>query len=228
VKPLLTALAIAVFLLHAAVFVLFLVDDHRLGGDALNGGAADGRYWVSDHGRRTEVSAEDWRWNRLLEIVVFAGAPVAMAGTAFLVVTQVLPRFVYPRGADDLATGVRRVQGSGPAIASVRTGGRIGWCNFGGPLLGISVHPGGFVVKPMWMEAFAIGREQVVSVERKRILFAERIEIVHESPDVRTPIRLEGSKDGAFVAALEALNPRAGRPSGRGPGRPPSGRSGRP
>jgi len=205
VKPLLTALAVALFLVHAAVFVLCIVDSRRLGGMALNGGATDGKYWVSDHGRRTEVSAEDYRWNRLLEISVFAGAPLGMAGIAYLLFAQFLPRIIHPRGTDGLAATVRRVRESGAAVAEARTGGSFAWCNFGKPMLRVTVHPGGVVVKPMWMEPFAVEREQIRSVERKRFFLVERIEIVHGSPDVRSPIRLEPSKDAPFVAALEGL-----------------------
>lgn len=36
-------------------FLLFAVASFRLGGDALNGGIEGGRYYLDNHGRRTEV-----------------------------------------------------------------------------------------------------------------------------------------------------------------------------
>jgi hypothetical protein len=205
VKALLTALALAVALVHMAVFGLFFMDVRRLGGTAFNGGEVDGKCWVVDHGRRSEVSAEDYRRNRALGIAVFAGTPVAMAALGFLLFTRVVPWFLYPLGTEELARAVKRVRESGAAVAEASTGGRIGWCNFSRPMLRLSVHPGGVVVKPLWMEPFAVERDQVTAVGRKRFLFVERIEFEHTSPDVRSPIRFEGEKDAPFVAALEGL-----------------------
>ena len=227
-KPLLTALATVALLAHAAIFVLFLADVHRNGGAALHGGESGGRYWVAEHGRRTEVSAEDYARSRWLGIGVLGGALPAMAGGGYLLFAWMLPWAVYLRGEDDLGAAVKRVRGSGAPAAEGRTGGSLGRANFGGPMLRVSVHPGGLVVKPLWMAPFAVERESVTAAGRKRSWLVRRIEIEHRSPDVRSPIRFEVPRDPALAAALEGLNPPAGRPSGRAPGPRTSARSGRP
>lgn len=45
-----------VFIVAVVNFVAFLIGVAALGGDAVNGAMEGGRYYVSDHGKRTEVS----------------------------------------------------------------------------------------------------------------------------------------------------------------------------
>lgn len=208
-RGILTAFAVLFLLGEFALFGMFLLDSRRLGGDALNGSQEGARTWVSDHGRRTEVTAEEFRRNRRLGIAAFSLLPLGLAGTGYLLVTRLFPRGIYLRGANEAGDGADRVRRSGAPLAEARAGGRLGWVDFGGPFLRLSVHPGGLVVKPIWMPAFGIRREDIRAVRRVRSPFGDRIEIEHASPDVRSPLRFTGKTGDAFVADLEGLAARA-------------------
>ena len=77
--PLLIAVAATAFL-NFASFVIIAV---HLGGDALNGKVENGRYFLSNHGRLTEVSADVFsysRWHAESVFVTHALGMCAMAG----------------------------------------------------------------------------------------------------------------------------------------------------
>jgi hypothetical protein len=55
--------------------------DVRNGGNALNGSIDNGRYFFSEHGVQTEVSAETWRFSRVhtqVTILLFAVGAVSL------------------------------------------------------------------------------------------------------------------------------------------------------
>ncbi len=56
-------LANAVFFLAIVNFLSFVAGAILLGGDAVNGHAANGHYFLNSHGRLTEVSAEVFRYS---------------------------------------------------------------------------------------------------------------------------------------------------------------------
>jgi len=206
-RPLLTGLAALSLLASATIFVLFLGHSRRLGGSAMNGGAEHGRYLVGDHGRTTEVTEEEFRTNRLLGIALFSVWPLGMAGGFFLLFTVIVPRMIFLRGEEDRAAAVKRVQRSGEAVATAKVGGRLGWANFGGPLIRVSVHPGGIHLKPLWMPAFAVEKEHIRSVGERKHFLQRRLEIRHDSRDVRSPLLLDARSGTPLAEALEGLGP---------------------
>jgi hypothetical protein len=205
VRPLLSALAAVVVLASMAIFVLFMEDTIRIGGSAVNGREEDGRFLVVDHGKATEVTAEVYRRNRLLGILMFSLWPLGMAGGGWLLFTEVFPRMVFLRGPGERAAAVKRVLRSGDAVAEGRIGGRLGSLNFGGPMIRVSVHPGGIHLKPFGIPAFAVERDRIRTVERRRILLQRRVEILHDSRDVRSPLLLDAREGTPLLAALEGL-----------------------
>ena len=60
------------FLLAFANFAVFIALDIYLGGDALNGHARDGHYFLGSHGRYTEVTRAVWTYSRWHAISVIA------------------------------------------------------------------------------------------------------------------------------------------------------------
>jgi hypothetical protein len=55
--------------------------DMKNGGNALNGSVENGRYFFSEHGVQTEVSAETWRFSRVytkVTILLFAVGAVSL------------------------------------------------------------------------------------------------------------------------------------------------------
>jgi hypothetical protein len=67
-----------VFIVAIVNFVAFLIGVAALGGDAVNGAAEGGRYYVSDHGKRTEVSEAAFTYSQLHCYTLFVTHPMAM------------------------------------------------------------------------------------------------------------------------------------------------------
>ena len=62
-KPLIRNFANALFAIGIANFVGFVVVALCIGGDAVGNPPRDGRYYVSEHGRRTEVSRSVYEYS---------------------------------------------------------------------------------------------------------------------------------------------------------------------
>jgi hypothetical protein len=60
-------------------FALFAIIAICLGGDALNGRCENGRYFVSNHGKRTEVSEAVFTYSRIHASSVLVTHPLALA-----------------------------------------------------------------------------------------------------------------------------------------------------
>lgn len=71
------ALQLAVFL-GLANFLVFVIGAVYLGGDALNGTAVDGRYFLAEHGRLTEVSRAVFVYSQWHARSLFVTHPIAM------------------------------------------------------------------------------------------------------------------------------------------------------
>lgn len=67
-----------VAVLTAANFVAFMVGAVLVGGDAWNGKVEDGRYFLGDHGRLREVSAEVFTYSLWHARSMIATHPIAM------------------------------------------------------------------------------------------------------------------------------------------------------
>lgn len=61
-----------------ANFLLFMILSLEIGGDALTGFIKDGEYFVSDHGKHTQVAAFIWYLNRALGLGAFVFIPLAI------------------------------------------------------------------------------------------------------------------------------------------------------
>lgn len=59
-------------------FLAFLSLYFLLGGDAIHGGAADGHYFVADHGHSTEVSYGTWLYSCVHAYSVLITIPLAI------------------------------------------------------------------------------------------------------------------------------------------------------
>jgi hypothetical protein len=67
-----------IFFLGLANFAVFVAVALRLGGDAVNGKVEDGRYFVSSHGKDTEVSRETYLYSRTHARSVWITHPLAL------------------------------------------------------------------------------------------------------------------------------------------------------
>lgn len=204
IKKALPYLALIAIVVGFVNFFWFWAESAALGGDALNGYASGDHYYVMSHGSYTEVSQATWTWSRLHATSVLITHPIALASGAYL-----LLRFIFPSmmaGRTSRVTTIdraRRIRSSGPLLTSGRTAGQLGEVRFSGPLLDVSVFPGGLVIKPVFMNERAILASEIRDVTVKRGIFGQRIEIGHAGVDSISPFVLFGSGDSALVRAIQ-------------------------
>lgn len=69
-------------LINFAIFVMVAVN---IGGDAISGKVENGRYYLSNHGKLTEVSPAVWQYSKIHAISVWITHPLGLAGAALFV-----------------------------------------------------------------------------------------------------------------------------------------------
>lgn len=203
VRVVLGVVAAVTVALAAYGFVAFVNESQHLGGDALSGYVQDGRYYVGNHGRYTEVTAEQWELSRAHAIRFFVMQPLALLSMGFLVMGLVIPSLVG-RPSADAPDRLRKVATSGPLLAFARCRARIGISNM--PVR-VAVHPGGIVVHPMWMRERGIPSTEISAVRRREGMFVSGIEVEHRGVDVGSPILLRIDAASPAATTLLAWNP---------------------
>jgi hypothetical protein len=91
--------------LFIGAIVNFLIYWHvavAIGGDALAGRATDGRYYLSSHGRRTEVSESLYRYSYAHTISTWITQPLGLLGWFLMYRADRIERYPPKRPLDDL------------------------------------------------------------------------------------------------------------------------------
>jgi hypothetical protein len=202
--PILAVLAALLFVLGMGNFVWFASDSSRLGGDAAAGKIEDGRYYVGNRGIYHEVTREQWEQSKQHTASLLISHPLAMFGAAYLLIGWIFP-LAMGRVRPETPLRIEQVRASGPMVASAWIGARVGWVNFRGPLLRVSVYPSGILFQPILMPGRAILASELVAVEHERPGFgglrAARLIIRHTAPDLRrTVILYVGERDQLTIA----------------------------
>jgi hypothetical protein len=71
-------LCLALLVLCGVNFLAFVVLAEKLGGDAINGKVEDGRYYLSNHGRTTEVTRRIFIYSHWHARSIFVTHPLGM------------------------------------------------------------------------------------------------------------------------------------------------------
>jgi hypothetical protein len=205
-KRLLPYLALTAVIVGFLNFFWFMGESTALGGDGLNGYTRDGKFFLGSHGTYTEVSEAVWTWSRLHGASVLITHPLLLAGMFYLLIRHVFPAMMVGRSPQTANVDrAAQIRSSGPLISSARTAGQIGEVQFSGPLLTVSVYPGGVVVKPAFMDEHAIRASDIRAVETKRRVFGQRVEISHAGADARSPFIIFGSADSPLIHSIEKV-----------------------
>jgi hypothetical protein len=205
----LTWLAGAVVILGFVNFLWFFAESAKA-GDALNGYVRDGHYFLSSHGRVTEVSREAWEWSRVHALSVFVTHPLALLGGAYLLVTQAFPSMIGGSRRPDDRLHIVRILSSGDVLAATRTGGRLGGLRLSKGLVRVEVRPGGLVVSPFAMAPIGIEAADIVGVETRRArLGLSTIEVLYR-PAGAPGIRLYLDENDPVVTAIHSIAPGPG------------------
>ena len=76
----------------AVNFLSFVVASLALGGDALNGKVEDGRHYLGNHGRYTEVSPSVWRYSRIHARSIMITHPIGLiSGLIWVLAAETCP-----------------------------------------------------------------------------------------------------------------------------------------
>lgn len=202
-----TTIAVVCIALGGLNFVLFLLITMYLGGGALNGYARDGRYYVASQGRITEVSAGQWRLNRLHALSLVLTHPLGMFGLSLLNFHRRFARTVYQVPMATIAAREERIRNAGPLLATRRSSGEIGPMSLPGPWLRTTIFPAGVVIAPLFHRPFAIAAADIMRVRFRRGWLHQGIELIHRSPQVPSPILLRCGENAPLLVALRAIAP---------------------
>lgn len=186
-------------------FVAFFANSQRLGGDALNGYQANGHFYVSDHGRSTEVPESEWRINRLHAISIFVTHPLMLAAIFYLLLSDKFPKMMFRGQSEERERKEREVRMSGTPSVSFSCAGKIGTLRFGGPLLKVTVYSQGIHCKPILMPAFGILASEIQNISMQSSYLRKGVEITHTSSEVANPIFLYCSNNSVAVSALTSF-----------------------
>ncbi len=61
-------------------FAVFWIVAVSIGGDAVSGKVESGHYFVSSHGRLTEVSPTVWHYSRIHTVSIWVTHPIGLVG----------------------------------------------------------------------------------------------------------------------------------------------------
>ena len=199
-------LALAAVVIGFANFTWFFAESSTI-GDAQRGYVRDGRYYLAHAGVAVEVTRERWDWSRLHGTSLVLTHPLAMVGGAYLLLTVVFPSMLG--GGDPIAKRERvaRIRSSGTALASTRTGGKIGELRATKPLVRADVHPGGLIIEVIGGAPVGIEAASLSGVESGRKFGTTTIRVVHVQADTPADIRLYLDAASPVAQALRSLVP---------------------
>lgn len=96
------------FVIGVLNFVACMAVALMIGGDALNGGVEDGRYYLSNHGRLTEVSAGLYSYSLVHTVSVLITSAIAVASAGALHLMDWLKQRALHRSIDATLADMRR------------------------------------------------------------------------------------------------------------------------
>jgi hypothetical protein len=196
--------ALAVVVIGFVNFMWFFAESTTI-GDTQRGFVRDGHYFLV-HGRvATEVSRERWDWSNLHAASLLVTHPLAMAGAAYLLFTVVFPSMLGSGDPTARRERVERIRSSGVALASTRTGGKIGGLRATKPLVRADVHPGGLIVYVIGIEPLAIDADALTSLHSERSFGTAMVRISHRQADTPADVRLYLDDGSPVVQALRGL-----------------------
>jgi hypothetical protein len=197
-------LALAVLVIGFVNFMWFFAESTTM-GDTQRGFIRDGHYYLVHGSVATEVSRERWDWSNLHAASLLVTHPLGMAGGAYLLFTVVFPAMLG--GGDPTARRerVERIRSSGVALASTRTGGKIGELRATKPLVRADVHPGGLVISVLGIEPLAIEADALSGFRSERSFGTATVRIIHRQADTPSDIRLYLDDGSPVVEALRGL-----------------------
>jgi len=182
-------------------FFWFLLESMSIGGDALNGYARDGHYFVASHGTYTEVAEATWTWSRMHALSVFVTHPLGIAAGFVFILTGGPLLLAGLRGS----TEERRqraewaLAGEFHAAESVRV--QVG----GIPLqrsTTVVVTGRGLVARIGWETITVLGGE-IRDVVSDSTLGRRRLSVGHDGVDIPSPLVIQIGPSSTLLGAIE-------------------------
>lgn len=175
-------------------------------GDALNGYQTGGHFFVLHKPGYTEVSQALWEWLRFHGASIFVTHPLAIAGVAWFAFGIDWPRAIAGRKTSQEKTArIELIRSTGPALSTAKSGGSIGRLRLPGPMIKVSVYPGGIVVKPLFMAEHAVLASEIDHVTATRAWTRREVTIEHTGVDMKSPLVLYVKGDSEIFAAIRSV-----------------------
>jgi hypothetical protein len=215
---LLGVIATLLIIAYLLVFLAAAGNSVYLGGDALNGYAQNGHYYVSSHGTTTEVTEEEWSKSLWLHQTMFYMAPVAFLAMGYFAIAHMIPFFMYGgtgsaarrEKAKLLATEIAE---TGDLIVDARCSGEVSSLRV--PSIWVRVYPGGLVVRAILSGTLGIRLADIRVLREYNDWTRRGLEITYRSKDASSGTLFLNSRGGevlAVKAALQTLMEKAAQP----------------
>ena len=200
-----TGLLCVLFIVIAPLnFIAFGFHDQMLGGDAMNGHQANGRFYVSDHGRETEVTKSRWYASLWHADSLFVTHLLGLGAILLAIFKDAFPESLIA-GAHERAQIVRTIRHSGWPQADFRASGKIRSVSI--RWLKVAVYPGGLIFQILSIAEFGILASEIDKIERSAAFLDNGATIIHCSPFLGNWISLHFADNKAAMQALLALSP---------------------
>jgi hypothetical protein len=110
--------------------------------------------------------------------------------------------------AETARSRAQTIAGYGPQMAFLRTGGRLGDLRASSPLIAVSVHPGGIVVKSLFFPPGTILASEIRAVTTEEGFFGgRRLKIEHLGVGSPSPLVIRADPQSALASAIRSLAP---------------------
>ena len=130
--------------------------------------------------------------------------PLAMVAMAYLLFQHIFPATIYRAGPQARTLATQTLEATGTPLAQTTCGGSIGRLQFRGPLLRVTIYPGGILLKPLFLPAAAVLNHEITAIHPQKMWFREVVEITHRAQSLASPIRLACGADDPIRAILLA------------------------
>lgn len=122
--------------------------------------------------------------------------PLVMIAMAYLLFAHIFPATIYRGTLADRVHAVNAVLATGSPLAQTTCSGMIGSLRLSGPLLRVTIYPGGLLLKPILMPASALPKEMLTTIHVKKDWWSDVVEITHSASTLANPIQVMcGSTD---------------------------------
>lgn len=131
-------------------------------------------------------------------------------GLVLLLFRVIFPATIYRSDRRQREHDIQAVQATGAPLAQTHCGGRIGLLSFRGPLMRLTVYPGGLLIKPIFMPLVALPAHTMTAIRPRKEFWIESLIIEHRAETLVSPLRFACGPQDQVHQRIVAMGQSAG------------------